>query len=392
MKIALVSVFLENDQGYLDDDFMESVICQEDHFYHRIARSLKMEGHESTVFYISNEKELKKFKHKYGHEIIRVPVKKFPFFHEPLIYSSELVKQIENKFDICYLVSGYYVMYKVPDMFDYVVKKLHNKMPIIARWAGGNQKWLFPIRKYLKKKSLSNCDKIICSGKDEISILKEKFKISEKKIAHMLNPIDIEQFKPRTKSEIIGKIDFDQNKKYFLYVGRLTQNHGIEILLDVFKTICKNNKDIILLLIGDGWMYEKIKQYIKKNNLESSIELKGRLDHKTISYYYNISSALFHVGASGGMPNVVMESIVSGLPVIAADGTAANRDLVNEQDGTGILVEIGNKLQLEQAISKILFDDKNNNLKKSDAIKKFSIEKYGKEMNKIFQEINDQKI
>ena len=97
MKIALVSVFLENDQGYLDNDFMESVICQEDHFYHRIARSLKMEGHESTVFYISNEKELKKFKHKYGHEIIRVPVKKFPFFHEPLIYSSELVKQIENK-------------------------------------------------------------------------------------------------------------------------------------------------------------------------------------------------------------------------------------------------------------------------------------------------------
>jgi glycosyltransferase involved in cell wall biosynthesis len=101
---------------------------------------------------------------------------------------------------------------------------------------------------------------------------------------------------------------------------------------------------------------------------------------------------LFHVGASGGMPNVVMESIVSGLPVIAADGTAANRDLVNEQDGTGILIEIGNKLQLEQAISKILFDDKNNNFKKSDAIKKFSIEKYGKEMSKIFQEIIDQKI
>ncbi len=388
MKIALVSVFLDNDyEGNMDDDFMKSVICQEDHFYHRIARSLKMEGHESTVFYISNEKELKKFRHKYGHEIIRVPAKKFPFFHEPLVYSPELIRQIENKFDICYLVSGYYVMYKVPDMFDYVVKKLHNKMPIIARWAGGNQKWLFPIRRYLKEKSIKNCDKIICSGKDEMIILKEKFKIPEKKIAYMFNPIDTEQFKPRTKSEIVGKIDFDQSKKYFLYVGRLTQNHGIEILLDVFKTICKNNKNIILLLIGDGWMYEKIEQYIKKNNLDDSIKLKGRLDHKMISYYYNISSALFHVGNSGGMPNVIMESIVSGLPVIAADSIAANRDLVNEQDGTGILVETGNKLQLEQAISKILIQNKNNNSKKSDSIKKFSIEEYGKEMSKIFQEI-----
>ena len=148
-----------------------------------------------------------------------------------------------------------------------------------------------------------------------------------------------------------------------------------------------NNKDVILLLIGDGWMYERINKYIKKNNLENSIKLKGRLNHKTISYYYNISSALFHVGSSGGMPNVVMEAIVSGLPVIAADGTAANRDLINEQDGTGILVEAGNKLQLEQAISKILIQDKNNNSQKSDFIKKFSIEKYGKEMSKIFQEI-----
>jgi len=387
MKIALVSVFLDDGYERMDDDFMKDVVCQEDHFYHRIARSLKMENHEPTVLYISNEKKLKKFRHKYGHEIIRVPAKKIPFFHEPIIYSPELIRQIEYKFDICQLVSGYYVMYKVPDMFDYVVKKLHNKMPIIARWAGGNQKWLFPIRKYLKKISLNNCDKIICSGKDEINILKEKFKISEKKIEYMFNPIDTDQFKPRMKSEIIGKIDFDPKKKYFLYVGRLVKNHGIEIVLDVFKIICKNNKDIILLLIGDGSMYEKIKHDIKKNNLDDSIKLKGRLNHKIISYYYNISSALLHVGPSGGMPNVIMESIVSGLPVIAADSTAANKDLVNEQDGTGILVKINDKLQLEKAILKILTQEKMKNVKNVDVITRFSIEKYGKEMSKIYQEI-----
>lgn len=45
MKIALVSVFLENDyEVNLNDDFMKNVVCQEDHFYHRIARSLKIEG------------------------------------------------------------------------------------------------------------------------------------------------------------------------------------------------------------------------------------------------------------------------------------------------------------------------------------------------------------
>ena len=388
MKIALLSLFLDEDYGNtLNDNFMENVICQEDHFYHRIARSLKTANHEPTVFYISVEKKLKKFKHKYGHEIIRVPAKKIPFYHEPLVYSSELIKQIEGKFDICQIASGYYVMYKVPDMFDYVVRKLHNKIPIIARWSGGNSDWLFPIRKNLKEKSLNNCNKIICSGKNEINILKEKFKIPESKILHMYNPIDTNQFKPRTKNEIIGKVNFNSNKKYLLYVGRLIKNHGIEIVLDVFKKISKNNKDIILVLIGDGPMYDEIKKYIHKNNLDDLIELKGRLNHEIISYYYNISSLLFHVGPSGGMPNVIMESIVSGLPVIAADSIAANKDLINEKEGTGILVKLDDKIELEEAILKIVNQEKENNIKNANLIRDFSIENYGIKMSKLFKEI-----
>jgi len=388
MKIALLSLFLDEDYGNtLNDNFMENVICQEDHFYHRIARSLKTANHEPTVFYISVEKKLKKFKHKYGHEIIRVPAKKIPFYHEPIVYSSELIRQIEGKFDICQIASGYYVMYKIPDMFDYVVRKLHNKIPIIARWSGGNSDWLFPIRKNLKEKSLNNCNKIICSGKNEISVLKEKFKIPESKILHMYNPIDTNQFKPRTKNEIIGKINFNLNKKYLLYVGRLIKNHGIEIVLDVFKKISKNNKDIILVLIGDGPMYDEIKKYIHKNNLDNLIELKGRLNHEIISYYYNISSLLFHVGPSGGMPNVIMESIVSGLPVIAADNIAANKDLINEKEGTGILVKLDDKIELEEAILKIVNQKKEDNIKNANLIREFSIENYGIKMNKLFKEI-----
>lgn len=388
MKIALLSLFLDEDYGKkLDDDFMEKTICQEDHFYHRIAKSLKLENHEPTVFYISTEKQLKKFKHKYGHEIIRVPAKKIPFYHEPIVYSTELIKQIEGEFDICQITSGYYVMYKVPDMFDYVVSKLHNKIPIIARWSGGNSNWLLPIRKNLKKKSLNNCKKIICSGKNEINILKEKFDIPEEKILHMYNPIDTNQFKPRMKNEISNKINFEPEKKYLLYVGRLIENHGIEIVLKVFKKMIKKNKDLILVLIGNGPMYDEIKKFIDENKLNGFIELKGRLNHEIISYYYNISSMLFHVGPSGGMPNVVMESIVSGLPVIAANNVAATRDLVNEKDGTGILVELDNELELENAIIEILSQRKENNQINANLIREFSIENYGIKMSKLYKEI-----
>jgi len=272
MKIALVSVFL--DDGYehdLDDKFMESVVCQEDHFYHRIARSLKMRNHEPTVFYISVKKELKKFKHKYGHEIIRVPAKKIPFFHEPIVYSPDLIRQIEKKFDICHLVSGYYVMYKVPDMFDYIVRKLHNKMPIIARWAGGNHNWLFPIRKMLKKKSLKMCNKIICAGREETSVLKNVFKIPESDIEYMINPHDLSLFKKREKTQVCKKLGLDPDKNYFLYVGRLTVNKGIEELLKVFHELLVTNPKIQLILVGEGPLKEKVEKFITQNRLEEKI-------------------------------------------------------------------------------------------------------------------------
>ena len=166
-----------------------------------------------------------------------------------------------------------------------------------------------------------------------LQTVKNRFGINEEKILHMFNPIDITQFKPRERKEIIGKIKFEIDKKYLLHVGRLIEDHGIEIILDVFKIINQKNKNIILIIIGDGPLLKKIQQFILENNLEDFVELKGRLDHKLISYYYNIGSALFHVGPSGGMPNVIMEAIVSGLPVIASNSTAANKDLVNEKNG-----------------------------------------------------------
>jgi glycosyltransferase involved in cell wall biosynthesis len=391
MKIALISAFLEDDiyGKKLTDDFMKDVICNEDHFYHRIAKSLTNLNMDVTIIYMSNQKNQKNFKHKYGHKIIRFPVSKIPFLHEPIIYSRKIPKFLKENFDICHFVSGYYIMYKIPDMFDYIVSKIYKDMPIVARWSGGNSNWLFPIRKKIKKTALQRCNKIICSGTKEIRTLQQEFNINKEKIIHMYNPIDTNQFKPRKIEEINGKIDFDTNKKYLLYVGRMIQDHGIEIVLEVFKKISKDNKNLILLLIGDGPMDDEIKQYINENNLNNSVKLMGRQNHKIISYYYNISSVLFHVGPSGGMPNVIMEAIISGLQVIASKSASASSDLVNEKDGTGILIKLNDKLELEKAILKIINQGGKIKSKNAEFIRKFSIQNYGIEVKKIYQEISE---
>jgi len=384
MRIALISVFL--DDGYehiLDDKFMKDVVCQEDHFYHRIAHLLRMKNHEPIVFYISIEKELKQFTHKYGHTVIRVPAKRIPFLHEPIVYSPELIKQIENNFDAALLFS-YYVMYKIPDMFDYIIRKLKGKMPIITRWSGGQHKWLFPIRKKIKKSALQKCDKIICSGKEEIEVLKNIFKIPNSKIEFMINPNNLELFKKRDRIDACNKIKISSTKKYFLYVGRLVKNKGIEELLEIFNEIKNEYSDMNLIFIGEGLLKKEMLEFIEKNNLNDRVELKGKLPHETICYYYNACSILFHIGTSGGLPNAVVEGIASGIPIIATKN-GANKEYVNQDYKTGIVIEPGNKIELKEAIEKIIEMPENFSREVPEIIKEFSFIGYGEKLEELFK-------
>ena len=383
-KIALVSCYLdEGDYGtILTDSFMEKFVCNEDHFYHRIAKSLSLQGLEPVVIYPSIIKQTKTFQHKYGHSIIRIPAKKIPFIHEPIVYSPALVNKIKE-FDICHFVSGYYIMYKVPDLFDYCVSKIHNKIPIITRWAGGNSKWLIPIRKTIKRNALQKCDHIICSGKDETNILETKFGIPKNKIKFLMNPIDLSLFQKREKIEICKKLKHDPKFNYLLYIGRLVENKGVENILNAFKNISKEQNDFKLIIIGSGPLELEIKDFIKKNQLQESVLLKGQMTHNEICYYYNIASILLNTGAAGGLPNVIIEAIASELPVIATD-VGATKDVVNEEKGTGILIKNYDSKSIESAILKILNKEFSGNFDRT-LLEKFSFTGFGQELIKIYK-------
>ena len=388
LKVALVSAFLEDDvyEHILDEKFMEEVICNEDHIYHRIARSLSNINIEPIVFMMSQKKDVRKFTHKYGHTIMRIPALRIPFIHEPIVYSSHLINYVKKDFDICHFVAGYYVMYKIPDMFDYTVMKLHNRVPIVARWAGGNHKWLWPIRKSIKKMSLQRCDKITCSGKEEIKILKTKFQIPADRISYLLNPIDLQRFQIRDRNKIAEKLKERSEFRYVLYVGRLVKNKGLEELLDVFKNLNEKFPDIKLIIIGDGSLYDEILSYIKQNNFEDSVFLKGRLSHDLISYYYNISDVLIMNVLSGSLANVIIEAIASGLPIVASD-IGTYKEFVDEKKGTGVLIKPGNKKELYDGIVNILENKKAFSKNNRNLVKEFSYENFSKNILNIYEEI-----
>jgi len=389
MRVALVSAFLEDRDGErLDDDFMENVVCQEDHFYHRYAKALMDKNIEPILHMMSQEKITKKFTHKYGHTILRIPAIRIPFIHEPLVYSSQLIQCLRENFDLCHIISGYYVMYKVPDMFDYTVLKLHDKLPILARWAGGKYDWLFPGRRYIKKLALQRCEKIVCSSRKETLVLQNKFKIPVDRIVHLLNPIDLSKFRKRDKKEAALKLGIDPEYRYLLFVGRMVKLKGVWELLDVFKDLSTEYEDLKLIMIGDGPLMDDIPSFIKNNSMEKKIMIKGRLTHDLLPYYYNIAEALVNPqnSSAGGIGNVTIEAMASEIPVVVTNVDGRD-EYISENSGTGILVEPGNKNSLKDGIVRILNNKIKSNKECLQMLNEFSYDNFGQKLLNIYSEV-----
>ena len=144
------------------------------------------------------------------------------------------------------------------------------------------------------------------------------------------------------------------------------------------------------MLIGDGPLKNEIKKYIKQNKLDEKIILKGRLPHNKIAYYYNASSILFHIGISGGLPNVIVEGVASRIPIIASKNNA-NIDFVNQELGTGIIINSNDNEELKKSIEKIINNPEKFTKGIPEKIKELSSEKFGEKLEEIFKKCLDEK-
>ena len=153
--------------------------------------------------------------------------------------------------------------------------------------------------------------------------------ISKNKISIISNPISIQEVRNFKKI-----IRHRGNGIRLVYVGRLVYQKGLDRLLPSLKHIA----NLHLTIIGEGKEKKHLKKIIKENNIVNNIEFLGQVN---IPYPY-IAGADYLVLPSRweGFPNVVLESLVLGTPVITMKEIVGLQDLKsNIQDKSLILFE-----------------------------------------------------
>jgi len=83
------------------------------------------------------------------------------------------------------------------------------------------------------------------------------------------------------------------------------------------STTSRNNSTTVLLIIGSGPMMAQLKRMTKDLGIADRVHFLGSLPHDKVALWMNRADVLCSTSRSEGMPNVVVEAVASGLPVVA---------------------------------------------------------------------------
>jgi len=226
------------------------------------------------------------------------------------------------------------------------------------------------------EKKLLNINYIVAT-KLEAKMMKYH-RISEENVHVIPHGIDINHFKLSNPDSFITKYRLE-NKKIILFVGRLSSEKRIDILLDAFLLVKDEFPDSVLAIAGGDFGFRaNIKKFIGKHNLKDRVLLLGHISYSELPKVYSMADVIVSPARSETFGNFVLEANACEKPVIASNHWGPRELIIDKK--TGFLIEFGDIVAMKDRIIKVL-EDKDLEIKMGRSARKHIENNYSWEIN-----------
>lgn len=232
-----------------------------------------------------------------------------------------------------------------------LIKTNYQKLVLTTRGAALN----LALKNWLMKRvvifALKRCDYITPNNQEHKQRLLE-LGIPEEKITVIPNGINIKKFKPGNQFTLRRKLNLPKNKKILLFIGWLIPRKGCDYLLKAMPEVIKQNKNLKLIIIGEGILENQLKNLAKELQITDYVDFIGKKSPDEIPLWMNAADIFVLPSLSEGKPNVVGEAMASGLPVIATSVNGTPDFIENNKNG--FLIPAKDSLVLAEKINLLL--------------------------------------
>jgi glycosyltransferase involved in cell wall biosynthesis len=138
--------------------------------------------------------------------------------------------------------------------------------------------------------------------------------------------------------------------RWIIAVGRLHSQKGHRLLIDALAPLLNMSPAWRLMIVGEGPLRAELQRHVDALECREQIRLLGFRDD--VARLLKSAELFVLPSLWEGQPNVVLEAMAAGLPVIASDVEGV-RELI-EPGVSGVIVEPGNEAALRAAIRALL--------------------------------------
>lgn len=224
----------------------------------------------------------------------------------------------------------------------------------------------YPFERFLGQFTLNNAEKIVVATEFMQKSLQAANPKIKSKIEIIPQGINQEMFNPKVNQTYVRKkYNLSETDKLILYVGRITPEKNIEILIKAFSMLRKKYDNINLFLVGPKFSqfptksvkkfskyYLKLKDWIQKNNLTDAIVFTGSIPYEKIPYYYAACDLFVQPSLLETFGRATFEAAAVGCPFI--NSLIGKKKPFYLPKESGIFIEETNSLKLQSAVQTIL--------------------------------------
>lgn len=135
--------------------------------------------------------------------------------------------------------------------------------------------------------------------------------IPSDRITVLRNGVDLDRFRPVDREAARARLGL--RRRTLLSVGNLIAGKGHHFAVEALAALPETD----LLIVGEGVMSGFLERQARELGLQDRVRLIGGVPHEQMPDCYRAADALVLASAREGMPNVVLESLACGTPVVA---------------------------------------------------------------------------